>query len=78
MPIYEYVCPACYNKFELMRPFSQSGAPADCPVCKHKVNRALSLFACRSSSEFGTTTPIAGGGGGCATCGGGSCNTCHN
>ena len=75
MPIYEYVCPACYNKFELMRPFSQSGAPADCPVCKHKANRALSLFACRSGSEFGTTTPIAGGG--CATCGGGSCSTCH-
>jgi len=77
MPIYEYVCPACYNKFELMRPFSQSGAPADCPVCKHKANGVI-LFACRSSSEFGTTTPIAGGGGGCATCGGGSCNTCHN
>jgi len=76
MPIYEYVCPDCHNKFELMRPFSQSGAPADCPVCKHKANRALSVFACRSSSEFGTTTPIAGGGG-CAGCGGGNCSSCN-
>jgi putative FmdB family regulatory protein len=78
MPIYEYVCPDCGNKFELMRPFSQSGAPADCPVCKRKANRALSRFACRSSNEFGATAPIAGSGGGCANCGGDSCASCHN
>ena len=76
MPIYEYVCPDCHNKFELMRPFSQSGAPADCPICKHKAKRALSRFVCRSSSEFGTTAPVAGGGG-CAGCGGGNCSSCN-
>jgi putative FmdB family regulatory protein len=75
MPIYEYVCPDCKNRFELMRPVSQYSNSAQCPACKQQANRALSLFACRSGSEFGTTTPIAGGG--CATCGGGSCSTCH-
>ena len=78
MPIYEYVCPDCKTKFELMRPMSRSGEPADCPKCKRTANRALSRFACRSSNEFGTTAPIAGGGGGCASCGSSNCSTCHN
>ena len=77
MPIYEYLCPDCKTKFELMRPMSRSGEQADCPKCKHIANRALSRFSCRSSNEFGTTAPI-GGGGGCASCGGGSCSTCAN
>ena len=34
MPIYEYVCGKCQNKFELMRPFSKSSDPADCPKCE--------------------------------------------
>jgi putative FmdB family regulatory protein len=78
MPIYEYICPDCKTKFELMRPISRSSEPADCPKCKHVANRALSRFVCRSGSEFGTTAPIAGGGGGCASCGGGSCSSCNN
>ena len=78
MPIYEYICPECKNKFELMRPISRCSEPAACPVCGHQSKRALSGFAYRSSNEFGATAPIAGGGGGCATCGGGSCSTCHN
>jgi putative FmdB family regulatory protein len=76
MPIYEYICAECETKFELMRPMSQCGEPADCPVCKHKANRALSRFVCRSSSGSGVTSPIAGGGGGCAGCAGGSCSSC--
>ena len=42
MPIYEFVCPDCKTKFELMRPISKSSEPADCPKCKHIANRALS------------------------------------
>ncbi len=77
MPIYEYVCPDCKTKFELMRPISRSSDPADCPECNHTANRALSRFFCLSSSEFGMTAPIGGGDGGCASCGGGSCATCN-
>jgi putative FmdB family regulatory protein len=77
MPIYEYVCPDCKTKFELMRPISMYSEPADCPECKHTANRALSRFVCRTSSEFGTTAPLAGSNGGCASCSGGSCSTCN-
>lgn len=77
MPIYEYVCPDCRTKFELMRPISKSSEPADCPECHHKANRALSRFACHSVNAFGTAVPLAGGGGGCAGCAGGSCSSCN-
>ena len=30
MPIYEYICPKCSSKFELMRPMSQSEEEAAC------------------------------------------------
>ena len=76
MPIYEYICPDCKTKFELMRPISRCAEPAECPKCKHPAGRALSSFCCRSGNESGGTTPIAGGGGGCAGCGGGSCSSC--
>jgi putative FmdB family regulatory protein len=77
MPIYEYVCPDCKTKFELIRPFSKSSEPAGCPTCKHIAQRALSRFACFTKNDFDMTAPV-GGGGGCASCGGGSCDTCNN
>ncbi len=77
MPIYEYVCDACSNKFELMRPFSKSTEPADCPTCKHKAKRVLSRFACFSTSSSGEVAPISGGGG-CAGCSSSSCATCNH
>jgi putative FmdB family regulatory protein len=77
MPIYEYICPDCKNKFELMRPISKCSEPAECPACKHLSERALSRFACRSTNESGESAPIAGGGGGCTSCGGGNCAGCH-
>jgi putative FmdB family regulatory protein len=80
MPIYEYVCPECKTKFELMRPISKSSEPADCPECKHTAERAISKFVCRASSEFSLTAPLGGGGGGsgCSGCAGGSFATCHS
>jgi putative FmdB family regulatory protein len=55
MPIYEYFCPGCGKTFELMRPFSQSDAPASCPVCRTKGEKLLSAFA--SKSEYSIKTP---------------------
>jgi putative FmdB family regulatory protein len=77
MPIYEYVCGKCQNKFELMRPFSKSSEPADCPSCKGKAQRVLSRFACFTASESGDIAPISGAAG-CAGCTSSSCATCNN
>jgi putative FmdB family regulatory protein len=76
MPIYEYVCNKCKNKFELMRPFSRSSDPAECPACKNKSQRVMSRFASFTQGEGGVTAPIAGGGG-CAGCSSSNCGTCN-
>ena len=70
MPIYEYFCPTCSNKFDKLQPMSASGA--DCPVCEQPARRAISVFAAVSSgqgeaTDFAPLPPL--GGGGC--CGGG-------
>jgi putative FmdB family regulatory protein len=78
MPIYEYACHSCENKFELMRPFSQSTSSATCPTCKSGADRVLSTFACFTKSESGAAAPVAGTSScSCGSCGGGSCGTCH-
>jgi putative FmdB family regulatory protein len=62
MPIYEYVCPSCDTKFELMRPMSRSRETAACPSCKTESGRALSKFACSTVNESGVSSSIAGTG----------------
>ncbi len=75
MPIYEYFCPECNLKFELLFPLSQASEAAFCPQCHGKVNRILSSFNCsRRGSE-----DLSGGTGGsspCSTCSAISCNGC--
>ena len=44
MPLYEYACPVCHDKFDRLRPMSD-GESADCPACGTVSNRVLSLFA---------------------------------
>ena len=74
MPIYEYSCPDCELKFELLRPLSQAGEAATCPGCHKMAERVLSTFACFSTDESGLTSTV--GGNPCAGCGATSCNTC--
>ncbi len=74
MPIYEYVCPSCDLKFELLRPLSQANERVSCPQCQHEAQRILSTFASFSKSESGLTSSI--GGSSCGSCGATSCNTC--
>ncbi|CAI8018650.1 hypothetical protein GBAR_LOCUS11294 [Geodia barretti] len=73
MPIYEYHCPTCSNKFEKLQSMSATGA--DCPQCEQPAKRALSVFASISSGESSGSgefsqmpvPPMRGGG----CCGGG-------
>jgi len=74
MPIYEYVCPKCELKFELLRPLSRAGEGAPCPECQQGAERILSTFACFSMDESGLSSSM--GGSSCASCGSSSCDTC--
>ena len=74
MPIYEYRCPDCDLKFELLRPLSQSDGGVSCPQCQHEARRILSTFACFSRDESGLTSSV--GGSSCASCSTTSCDSC--
>ena len=72
MPLYEYHCPTCQNKFEKLQSMSATGA--DCPNCEQPAKRAISVFARVSSGASDPTEmapmPPMGMGGGCgASCG---------
>lgn len=75
MPLYEYYCPTCPQKFELLRPMSRSEEPATCPKGHPGASRVVSLFASFAKDAGGSVTAI-GGGRGCAACAGGHCTTC--
>lgn len=57
MPIYEYVCKKCSNKFELLRLSINGFKSVECPECgSHKVVKEFSTFA----------PAVSGAAGGCA------------
>jgi len=73
MPVYEYYCKDCGNKFETLRPMNKADAPIACPKCHGKhTSRAISVFAAHSEGKAISGTSS----GGCASCGGGTCSTC--
>ena len=74
MPIYEYVCPSCEVKFELLRPISKATEAASCPQCQEVSERVVSTFACFTTDESGMSSAM--GGSSCASCGASSCSTC--
>lgn len=74
MPIYEYVCLNCGEKFEAMRLMKDADAPIPCRHCESEhITRKLSVFF---ASRGGRT--VAGTASGCAGCSGGSCATCRH
>ena len=77
MPIYEYSCPKCSSRFELLRSVSQVGEPAACPECQAVAERLISRFACRTASENGgEPVSVAGTGSSCGSCASSSCTSC--
>ncbi len=74
MPIYEYYCPRCAAKFELLRPMSRIDEPATCPQGHGSGARTLSVFATATRDVAGESMPVPQGGGcgcgGACSCGG--------
>ena len=66
MPLYEYQCQSCDNRFEfLVRADEQ---PAECPSCKgHALERVLSTFAAHAGGRQVSSKPAAAGP--CGSCG---------
>ncbi len=58
MPIYEYRCKQCNNKFDALQSLGADGKDLPCPECGEKgPERLISVFAA-SGNE-----PVSGGGG---------------
>lgn len=76
MPIYEYLCESCHNKFEKLVRRAEDALEAGCPSCGDKhLSQQYSTFAARgSASSDACFTPAStrGDGGGC---GSGMCGT---
>ena len=55
MPIYEYRCSECGEKFEKLVRFSASTSEVECPKCGgRKVDKLISAFSARTSSAAAT------------------------
>ena len=67
MPIYEYTCVTCYNRFDKRRSMSQMNDPAPCPDCGSESRRVF------SADGRGQTSAVAGAGGCCGGSAGGAC-----
>ena len=51
MPIYEYKCKKCGEKFDAYRPFIGSDKSVKCPKCGSKApERLMSIFSSKGSS----------------------------
>ena len=69
MPIYEYRCKSCGNKFEKL---VQGKEKVTCPKCgKGSLEKLFSVFGVKSSSGF---TPSSGSS--CSTCTSSTCESC--
>jgi len=63
MPIYEYRCKACQDRFEAIRPVGDRGKSVTCPECGARGAEKLpSVFA--AAGGCGATAAGGGGGGG--------------
>jgi putative FmdB family regulatory protein len=75
MPIYEYRCESCAEKFEVLTRFAERDKAQVCPACESTRTRVLvSSFAFASAGESSISN-FEGetGGGGCC---GGACGSC--
>ncbi len=70
MPLYEYYCSECRQRFEKLVSSLQKEAP--CPRCSTLSPKVFSAF----SMSGGEKSSPGAGGGGCAPCSSSSCKSC--
>ncbi len=78
MPIDEYECCNCCEKFE--RLVFRSDEAVNCPKCESaNVQKMMSVCGFKSGGEKGAASSRMGtaAASGCSGCAGGSCSTCH-
>ena len=75
MPLYEYYCKSCQQRFELLRSMGRMDDPATCPEGHGGADRVLSTFAAFTQGDSGVSEAIAGGSP-CSGCAADSCATC--
>jgi putative FmdB family regulatory protein len=73
VPLYEYRCKTCEDRFELRRPMAEADAPAHCPDGHDDTVRLLAAFAATgrataSASAAAGSMPGAGPCGGNCAC----------
>ena len=75
MPIYEYSCVICSNRFDKRRAMSEIDDPAPCPDCGSESRRVFSVFAAFSAGGSGQSSAVSGAvpAGGCGAEGGCAC-----
>ncbi len=65
MPIYEYHCQDCDNKFERLVSMSTQETDIQCPSCHQQhVEKVLSVFASKTTGRAGSAPASTG----CSTC----------
>ncbi|MGA2499395.1 MAG: zinc ribbon domain-containing protein [Tepidisphaeraceae bacterium] len=70
MPVYEYICHKCSERFEKLVRSMSGKAAVPCPHCGCKrTERAMSTFAVGGEGPRASSSPARGRGG----CGGGCC-----
>lgn len=66
MPIYEYTCHSCGNRFEEWQASMKADAEVQCAKCQSReVERLVSAFAAQKSQAEANPLPV----GGCGRCG---------
>jgi len=76
MPLYEYYCKSCNQRFELLRPVSRMDDPAACPQGHGGADRVLSTFAAFTQGSSGVSEALAGSSG-CTGCTASDCTSCN-
>ncbi len=77
MPIYEFKCNSCAEKFEKLLSINYNKEELECPSCGgNNPGRLMSAFA-----ATGTQKPVyssaGGGSSACTSCSSKQCSTCH-
>lgn len=73
MPLYEYICLDCAEKFDALRSINDADKPFPCPRCASaSTRRTLSVFAAHCEGKILTGNSSSG----CSSCAGGNCSSC--